>query len=176
MRRWAFGVLAVMASVDASAAGQTYTPLPRHTMAPEILGVIDESDPVDSQDRRYDEYLIELETRHTLWISAETADGSRIASVIQLYGPGGESPVAGSDDRGSSPSSGIDFTAFQPGTYRLRVLGGGGSMGRYILRIAADPKDEGGYEVDGAASTRPAPSRPPLERFIICPGHRRCPR
>lgn len=175
MRQRSLAAAAILALSGLPAAAQPYTPLPRHSAAPPpIVGEIEQSDPLDEQNRRYDEYVLELEVPHDLVISAETAPGSRISSVVKLYQPGSSRPAASSNDQGQPLSSSVDFFAARPGTYRIRVLGGRGTTGRYILRIAADPKGEG-----GAAETpafEEVPRRAPNERFIICPGHRRCSR
>ncbi len=176
MSRWGIGAAAVLAFTGAPAAGQTYTPIPNNTTAPDILGVIDESDPLDDQGRRYDEYIVEfnpLNDRVCITVEMPTD------SVVQVYAPGGQTPVVASDTDpdypGRTVSLGIDCTEVDAGIYRIRVVGGG-SDGRYILRIAVDPRDEGGPGLNDLPAPPTVPARPPNERFIVCPGHPRCPR
>ncbi len=174
MSRWGIGAAAVLAFAGAPAAGQTYTPIPNNTTAPDIVGVIDESDPLDDQGRRYDEYMIDLTPlNHSLCIRVVLPTDS----VVQLYAPGGQTPVAssdaGEDDVGRTVLLMPDCTEAGPGTYRIRVFGGG-SAGRYILRIAVDSRDANRLGPNDLPATIPA--RPPNERFIVCPGHPHCPR
>ena len=63
-------------------------------------------------------------TRYTLRAASDDFD-----TVLALYRPGGNEPVAENDDADGSLNSRIGYTASETGTYCLRVSGYGGRAG-----------------------------------------------
>jgi hypothetical protein len=181
-------VIATLAGicVCAPVAAQDYIPAP-----PRIDGEIGEADRLDGQGRRFDDFALELRRGEAIVVSADPASGSRLEPAIEISLAGVARPLARDAADAGSRAARLSFTASEAGVYHLRVLGHTAAAGRYILRLRraqAGPPTRGfsiGL-IGGGATPPPANpdpqdggstgTRSPLSRFIICPGHPRCPR
>lgn len=96
---------------------------------------------------------------------------------------------SGSAALARAPANGrLIFTAPSAGVYRVRILADGAAPRRYSLTLSqAEPASNRLERTRGFSLAPPAmgsavPEAPgrtvsgPLSRFIICPGHPRCPR
>ena len=152
------------------------TPARERSIPPVFTGEITANDPIDTEGRRYDEFSLELELGQQIYVLVTPASENDGGPVIKLYPPGGGNAVAGSDDHGPDIVAPILFTAPKNGLYRLRVLG----SGRYRLEVFDTESIQPAAGPD--SPNLPAPVIPelngggPAQRFIICPGHRRCAR
>lgn len=166
-------------ALAAAASAQDYTPAP-----PQIQGEISASDDADGQGRRYDDVAVELVRGQRIIITAAPAAGSRVVPGLELYAFGGASPLARRSAEGVGRTARLSFTAPQTGVFNIRVVSGSPAAGRYTLTI--QPNTATTMRRDFTAGV-PAPVPPdpaagggmtagPLSRFIICPGHPRCPR
>ncbi len=178
------------AALATTAVAQDYTPAP-----PQIQGEITMSDDADGEGRRYDDYPVELVRGQRIMITAAPAAGSRVVPHIELFAHGGPTPLSRRPAEGDARTARLGFTAPSTGVFTIRVVSGSPAAGRYTLAIRHNPAPSitrnpvtGGPR--GAVIGSPAPPIPtdpvepvgsgvgsgPLSRFIICPGHPRCPR
>ncbi len=169
-------------ALAAAASAQDYTPAP-----PQIEGEISASDDADGQGRRYDDIPVELVGGQRIIITAAPAPRSRVVPGLELYAYGGASPLARRSAEGDSRTARLSFTARQAGVYNIRIVSGSPAAGRYTLSIQRNtaPTMNRGPMGGLIGAPTPSPSDPvasggategPRSRFIICPGHPRCPR
>lgn len=168
-------------ALAAAASAQDYTPAP-----PQIEGEIAMSDDADGQGRRYDDIAVELVRGQRITISAAPASGSRVVPGLEIYAYGGASPLARRSAEGDARTARLSFTAPQTGVFKIRIVSGSPAAGRYTLTIQRHtaPTINRGPTGITAGTPTPSPTEPvgsggssgPRSRFIICPGHPRCPR
>lgn len=182
---WRTIVALAGASLSAAVAAQDYMPAP-----PQLEGELTAADSVDAQGRRYDEYAVELGGGNVMMVMAAPAPGSRAEPVIEIYDAGGGARLARDGRSGGDSEARLLFTARERGVYRVRVVAGSAASGRYTLGLRRGPATQGPGSVLGGVAggtiARPstsdqpqnnaAPLAGPRLRFIICPGHPRCPR
>jgi hypothetical protein len=177
-RLW-LGLASGLAGFCATVAG-AQTPLPAT-----LEGEVSARDSVNGDGRRYDEFQIEAVERQRLTITAEPAPGSALDPVLEVYGPAGASPLVRDNDGGGGRNARVTLSSLANGIYRIRILGATDATGGYRLRIQAgmprSPLDDPSGV--GMTATEPPAGQTgrieldgPREAFIICPGHRRCPR
>ncbi|WP_206185310.1 PPC domain-containing protein [Sphingosinicella sp. CPCC 101087] len=81
-------------------------------------GRIEDDDSRDSEQHPFDDHRVRLEAGQRYRLFASSAD---FDTVIRLFQPGSDSPVAENDDFGEGLNSRITYTAEVGGDYRLRV-------------------------------------------------------
>ena len=177
--KWLVPVAGVACAAAASA--QDYTPAPA-----QIQGEISASDEADGQGRRYDDIPVELVRGQRIMITAAPAAGSRVAPGLEIRAYGGSTALARRSAEGDARTARLAFTPPQSGVFNIRVVSGSPAAGRYtvaIQRTTAPSLHRGPTGITAGVPT-PVPSDPttgsafagPLSRFIVCPGHPRCPR
>lgn len=179
---WKWLVPVVGVALAAAASAQDYTPAPS-----QLQGEISASDDADGQGRRYDDIPIELIRGQRIMITAAPAADSRVVPGLEVYAYGGASALVRRSADGDARTARIAFTAPQTGVFNIRIVSGSPAAGRYTLSIQRNtaPSISRGRTGVTAGVPTPAPSDPagsggmtagPRSRFIICPGHPRCPR
>ena len=122
---------------------------------PVVQGAITASDPTAGGEH-YDAWPVELHAGHRVSISV-TPRGSSATFGLSVHAEQGGRTLALAEGQQ------LSFTPPANGVYMVRVASDG--FGGYTLRIAKAGGDDGA-EIDSAG---------PLERFVLCPGHPRCP-
>lgn len=176
--RFKWLVPAAGVATAATATAQDYTPAPA-----QMQGEIAMSDDADGNGRRYDDFPVELVRGQRITITAAPAAGSRVVPGLEIYAYGGSTALSRRSAEGDARTARIAFTAAQTGVFNIRIVSGSPAAGRYTLSIQRNPAPSinRGFS---AGVPAPIPSNPatggavpgPLSRFIICPGHPRCPR
>ena len=179
--KWLVPVAGV--ALATAAAAQDYTPAPA-----QIQGEIAMSDDADGAGRRYDDYPVELVRGQRITITASPAAGSRVVPGIELFAYGRSAPLSRRPAAPETRIARLAFTAPQAGVFNIRIVSGSPAAGRYVLSIQRNTAPTMGRGLTGAVAGAPtqvpsdpaagsggAPGGPP-SRFIICPGHPRCPR
>lgn len=167
-------------TLAATAAAQDYTPAPA-----QLRGEIAMSDDADGNGRRYDGFAVELVRGQRITITAAPAAGSRVVPGLEIYAYGGSAALSRRPAEGDARTARIAFSAPQTGVFNIRVVAGSPAAGRYTLSIQRNDAPRPGRTGFTAGVPTPAPSDPviggsgvmagPPSRFIICPGHPRCP-
>lgn len=172
MTGWRIGGALALGLVPAVAAAQSPTPAP-----PRFDGEVAASDPADAQGRRYDEYVFDLARDQRVIVTGKPTPRSRLVPAIEIYGEDAARPLARDDSQGEGRNVRLLFTPPTAGLYRIRLIAGSGAAGRYVLTV--EPPAAGGM-LGGIGSVEQTAAIPtivgPTSRFIICPGHPRCPR
>lgn len=175
------GVAVVGLAVASPAAAQDYTPAPAR-----ITGELTADDDADAQGRRYDEYPVELMRGQQVAISVAPAPGSLVAPDLQIFRHGAATPDVTREAQGEARVARTNLTASQAGVFVIRVVAGNPASGGYTLSLRHIAPGGGVRGFTGPPRADPAPPTPtdqpgtiiagPRSRFIVCPGHPRCPR
>jgi hypothetical protein len=144
----------------------------------EVIGTISASDPVDDNGRHYDDYLVDIRGGSNVAFTVMPR-GNTVRFTVDFPGDGEPMIMSGFYSPEGSQSIGLATASGRGSVSTVRVRSSG--TGDYVLRVEAIPAGGGGAlggiigGVAGNARPRSGASEPPA-RFIICPGHPRCPR
>lgn len=127
----------------------------------QVRGTISASDPADGGGH-YDAYPVALHAGRRVAITVSPGNAGADFDILVYDGDGARALAEAS---GTGDATRLSFTARASGIYMVRVRSA--ATGAYTLHVASAGSDDAGPEVDTAE---------PPSRFILCPGHPRCPR